>query len=286
MTTDNPAAPAVDGAPTTPALVIPSEAQERAPAAPAEGEKTTPASPAAADAAKPEETDGTTPPAGNEGDSEQQDEAEKKAPKVRFHERISQLVNDRKRVEAERDAALMELQRLQQPLRPQNYDDLDYETQQRITTQEAVNAAMAQQAYSRAEFLHQQAASTVHATFQAKVEAAREQLPDFDSVFNAGVPVTDTMAELIAESERAPQVAYWLGKNPHEAARIASLPAHRQGAELVRIEARVSPPSQARKVSKAPEPPPRVGTASSAVGVKDPGSMSAAEIQAMLFRPK
>lgn len=268
MTTDNPAAPAVDGAPVTaPEATSGTPAPTEATPAPEPSAGTEPATEAAPEAAK-------------EGEPEGQEE--QKAPKVRFHERISQLVSQRKQAEAERDAALAEVQRLSQGLRPQNYDDLDFETQQRINTQEAVNAAMAEQAYSRAQHLERQAAATVAATFQTKVEAVRDQLPDFDLVFNGAVPVTPTMAEIIAESDRAPQVAYYLGKNPHEAARIASLPAHRQGLELARIEARVSPPSQARKVSRAPEPPPTVG-ATATQGVKDPARMSVSEMEALLY---
>jgi hypothetical protein len=47
------------------------------------------------------------------------------------------------------------------------------------------------------------------------------------------------MAEAITESSVGPQVAYELGKNPAEAARIASLPPMRQIAEIGQLEARL-----------------------------------------------
>lgn len=87
--------------------------------------------------------------------------------------------------------------------------------------------------------------------------------------------MSDHAADLIAESDKGAEIAYWLGKNPHEATRINHLPPHMQGAEIARIEARLSTVST-RKTSNAPTPPP-VLNGQTAPGVKDPSSMSMAE---------
>jgi hypothetical protein len=70
------------------------------------------------------------------------------------------------------------------------------------------------------------------------------------------------MKDAIMVAERGPEVAYHLGSNPDEAARIASLPPLQQAIQLGRIEATLDPP---KKVSTAPTPPPTVskGNASS-----------------------
>ena len=65
------------------------------------------------------------------------------------------------------------------------------------------------------------------------------------------------MADAIRESARGAEVAYYLGKNPDEAAQIAALPPLSQATAIARLESRLG--SAASPVSKAPQP---VGTLS------------------------
>ncbi len=65
------------------------------------------------------------------------------------------------------------------------------------------------------------------------------------------------MADAIRELSRGPEIAYYLGRNPAEASRIASLPPVSQATAIARLEARIDAPQAS--VSKAPEP---VGTLS------------------------
>jgi hypothetical protein len=115
------------------------------------------------------------------------------------------------------------------------------------------------------------------ATFQAKLETARERIPDLDQALAslAPLPFTSTMAELITDSDRAPELAVWFSRNPAEVYRIASLPAHRQGMEIARIESRVTAPAP-KRISSAPAPL-ATSSGATAVNVPNPDKMSPGE---------
>ena len=84
----------------------------------------------------------------------------------------------------------------------------------------------------------------------------RQRVPDFDAVANnPNLAVTPVMADAIRESARGAEIAYYLGKNPGEAAHIASLPPVSQATAIARIEGRLG--AGGVSVSRAPEP---VGT--------------------------
>lgn len=103
---------------------------------------------------------------------------------------------------------------------------------------------------------HEQAqkAQAVAQTFAERQEAARERYVDFDEVaFNPSLPITDAMAETIRESELGCELAYYLGKNPAEAQRIAKLSPFVQAKELGRLETKLSD-APVKKPSAAPAP--------------------------------
>ena len=86
----------------------------------------------------------------------------------------------------------------------------------------------------------------------------RQRVPDFDTVaHNPNLAITPVMADAIRESGRGPEIAYYLGKNPAEAAHIASLPPVSQAIAIARLEGRIS--TGTPSVSRAPEP---IGTLS------------------------
>jgi len=173
----------------------------------------------------------------------------------------------------------------QQPQQPQNYgppqleqfDDYDQYEQARIAyvAQQMVDHRLQQAAVEQQR--HQ-----VLRSYEEREQAARQALPDFDAVArDPTLPITPLMAEVIRESDVGPQVAYHLGTNRQEAQRIASLPPHRQAAELGRIEAALgkSPQPQQRN---APPPPPRTVSGLSSGINKDPGEMSMSEYVAWM----
>ena len=95
-------------------------------------------------------------------------------------------------------------------------------------------------------------------TWQDVIEDARTRLPDFDAVVTDKTPIHARAAPFIVESEKAGDLAYYLGKNPKEAAALydqfETAPA-KALIELGRLEARLSAP-KAKTVSTAPKPAP------------------------------
>lgn len=94
------------------------------------------------------------------------------------------------------------------------------------------------------------------AAWAESVEDARTRIPDFDAVVTDKTPIHERAVPFIVESEKSAEVAYWLGKNPKEAAdlysKFESQPAQAL-LELGRIEARLSAP-EPKRVSTAPKP--------------------------------
>ncbi len=90
--------------------------------------------------------------------------------------------------------------------------------------------------------------------FQERLEDARDKYSDYDTVAGGNHPVTQAMADAITESDIGPDVAYFLGKNPKEATRIAQLSPLRQIAEIGRLEAKILAEPAVIKTSSAPEP--------------------------------
>jgi hypothetical protein len=100
---------------------------------------------------------------------------------------------------------------------------------------------------------HEAAARAAEAAWAEATAAFRAKAPDFDQVaHNPNLPVTPVMADAIRESKKGAEIAYWLGKNPSEAARIAALPPVSQATAIARLESRVAGSPSA--VSRAPEP--------------------------------
>lgn len=62
------------------------------------------------------------------------------------------------------------------------------------------------------------------------------------------------MADTIRASEVGPDVAYYLGSNPSEAAKIADLPPFLQAKEIGRLEAKLLSNPPVKKTTSAPPP--------------------------------
>jgi len=119
----------------------------------------------------------------------------------------------------------------------------------------------------RVEQTQSTAKNEVVEAFRGRVNAAKAELPDFEAVaFSEATPLNETMGRYILDSEKGPQVAYWLGQHQDEATRISALPPLRAAREMAFIEAKLNgttaPPPPKPKVSAAPPPTSEVsGTA-------------------------
>ena len=116
--------------------------------------------------------------------------------------------------------------------------------------------------------------------YHEREEDARSKYDDFEQVaYNPQLPVTDVMAQSIQASDIGPDVIYWLGSNPKEAARIATLPSILQAKEIGKIEAKIAANPPVKKTSTAPAPiapvAARVNTGSPAYDTTDPRSIKA-----------
>ncbi len=178
------------------------------------------------------------------------------------NERIDELTRARR--EAERQAEYWKAKASSTP----DYDSLDYED----GIAERVRNSTRQE---QAETAQHSVASLAQEAFGYRETIARERFNDYDAITrNPSVPITSTMAEIIRDSDTGPDLAYYLGKNVQEAARIAALPATRQAKELGRLEERITAPKPLPKQPPTPVSPVG-GTASG--GAKDPAKMSMSE---------
>lgn len=130
---------------------------------------------------------------------------------------------------------------------------------------------------------------TVRESMTKKVTAAKAKYEDFEAVTagdpkaGSGLILSPAMQQFVVESDSGLDVAYHLGKNPDEYARIFMLTPARQIAELGKIEASLAiapaappeKPKQAPPVSKAPPPPATVG------GTETPAPKSTSEASSM-----
>jgi hypothetical protein len=96
---------------------------------------------------------------------------------------------------------------------------------------------------------------SIEDSYADREEAAMDKYDDFDQVVkNPNLPISDAMAEAIKSSDVGPDVAYYLGTNIKEAARISKLSPLMQAKEIGKIEAKLSDNPPVRKTTSAPAP--------------------------------
>lgn len=280
MTDTTTMAPAVatDAVPSTPATEQPAKARDESGRFASTNDD--PATPAA-EAETPE--DGTPAP---DADKTEDPKLDKERKKASAKERIDQLTaqkhesnRQRQESDARADRAERRAHDLVQQLQAlQNADPLDPATDvRRAVKLENLTEAKAELAEAR-----QASHGARVAEFTAKVDAARDTIADLDQslqVFGK-IPLSDAACDVIASSDKAAEIASFLGKNTREGYRIANLPVYLQTAEIARLEARLSPPI-AKTVSTAPKPAPVLGGGSNPMSF-DPRSAGVADMQAQL----
>lgn len=92
--------------------------------------------------------------------------------------------------------------------------------------------------------------------YHDREEDARNKYDDFEQVaYNPKLPISTAMAETIQASDIGPDIAYYLGSNPKEAARIAALKSPiLQAKEIGKIEAKMASEPVLKKTTSAPPP--------------------------------
>lgn len=206
-----------------------------------------------------------------------------------FTKRIDELTKnwretERRAEEAARDAqywrdqALRAQQPQPQPAKPVEqavktladfeYDDVKYQSYLFEQAESRAVKAAEKRLREQQETDAKERRRTEFARREAEFEKAN---PDYRSKTRSpSFPVSDAMAEVFAESEEGPAVAFYLANNAGLAEQISKLPPLAAARELGRIEAKLIAAREkaAKTVSDAPPPPPKVESV-------DPGNVSA-----------
>ena len=150
-----------------------------------------------------------------------------------------------------------------------NYDETKY---QEALLSFATKAAEKTVTTKLSEWEHRQAQARASQSFKQREAEFAATVDDYaDKVYDPSVPISSAMAEVIAESDIGPKLAYHLADNRDLAARIAAMSPVQAARELGKIEAKLAAPAS-KPVSKAPPPPPKIASAEGEVD-KDPDKM-------------
>lgn len=215
-----------------------------------------------------------------ESDAAKNTDKGKEEPKRnRAQERINELTQKRHDAERRAAAAEAELARLRKPLSAKA--DATDEERDRVASRQAYREEMAENAEANVSEAARQAGELRRQVFEAKVEAVKDRSPDALAKFYA-VPCSPMMADYLAESDKAGELAAHLGGNPHEARRIAELPPARQAIELAKLEGRLQAAPEVRRISQAPAPSETRLKGGSSPPAFDASKANAGDVQAML----
>lgn len=119
----------------------------------------------------------------------------------------------------------------------------------------------------------ERAQATTQQQFTEREAAYARDNPDYaESVQDPGLKqyVTQTISQVIVESEHGPAMSHELAKNLPELQRISRLPPHQQAKELGKLEVKIAtapkrqavPPAKVVRQTQAPAPPTPVGSTS------------------------
>jgi hypothetical protein len=142
-----------------------------------------------------------------------------------------------------------------------------------------VREALQQTEVRASQSKQEQEAREVARTWATRQDAARNRLPDYDDVVgSSSVTVAPAVTDAILTSDKGPDIAYHLAKNPAVVARLNTMSPIAAAREIGRLEAALEKPST-RAAPAVPEPasisrPARTQTS-------DPSQMSHEQYRAM-----
>ena len=226
--------------------------------------------------ATPAESDAENTDQGDEAQDEQS--KPKKRNRNTAQERISELTARLRAAESAARSAERRLRELNKPVQQNGKapEELSFDEAEALRLRKAIRAERAAEVEHERDLQQNQAVAHRNAVFAAKVESVAERMPDLWQRFDQ-VPVTETAAEFIVESEKTVELAHYLASNPREAdriARIGKVDPRREAIELARIEGRLEKAPTTRKVSAAPPPHTKIAGAAVNTATKSPDQMS------------
>ena len=209
--------------------------------------------PAPEEEAKPVEQ--ATDTAVEEPTSEESPPSEEERPKkTGVQKRIDELVREREEAKRERDALKQRLEAANTGGGAPQLDDYDnYEDYLVARATFNMEQKQQQQRAEQDEQYRQALAIENAQLFAQRQEEAKKVYSDYEKVANnPNLPITPQMAQIITAQENGPDIAYYLGKNPQEAASLAQMDPMSAAIRIGQISAKVTTPTP--KPTSAPDP--------------------------------
>lgn len=132
-----------------------------------------------------------------------------------------------------------------------DYDDTAY---QAALVQHHVAVALAEDRQKQAQQAQVSAQETTFNTFQQKVAEFTKQAPDFHEVTGLVPDLQPETLEAVMQHEKAPEIAYYLGKHLDVADQIVQMTPIQAAIKLGEISAQLTATPKTVKTSAAPEP--------------------------------
>jgi hypothetical protein len=201
-----------------------------------------------------------------------------------FQRRIDQLTREKHDLRRQLDAVRAPKQEPTEPTADKTLADFDYDEKafakhiRQVSTEEARKAARGVLDEDRQKQTQESRAKT----WQQRSKQFATEHPDFTTkVYADDVHFSESITDAITESDHGPAIAYYLADNPEELERISKMSAANAGRAIGRLESKFEAkqeateveakeadaeeePKEEKRVTKAPEPPPKIGGASTA----------------------
>jgi hypothetical protein len=217
----------------------------------------TPAKPA-----KAKTEDETAPPAGAEETTQETEKKAQKGINKRFSDLTGEIRDLKAQLAAKQAAEGKPGAAIPPAIDPSEPVAANFETYEAyvkaLTKYEIAQAGKATEAKATAK--------TMAESWEARKAEARTRIDDFDEFAGADIPISAVMNAAILESDSGADIAYFLGKNPEEAARIAKLPPVSAAVAIGKIEAslaKATPEKPKPAAVKLPPKPPATVSAGS-----------------------
>ncbi len=239
----------------------------------AQGAETVVATPPETAAPVADTTPATTPEAAAAEAGETNAADDRRENRRTARERIAQLTRQKRELEEQ-------VARLTAKTAPPKIEDFaDPAEYDRAQQKHAAREVLADVAAEQVRGEEARIKAEVQTAWSESVAAFKATAPDFEAVvYRPDVPINQTMADTLMVMDDGPALAYHLGRNPHEAARLAALPPVLAAAEMGRMAERLRAPPR-RVASSAPPPVAPVVGAGGPVS-KSPAEMTQAEYNA------
>jgi hypothetical protein len=209
---------------------------------------------------------------GDDGAGKSEEEKQSPDKRTRSERRIAQL--NARLGDAQRQIAQLHGRIRGGQWRAGDLDPLDFRTDadyQAALLEATFNRMDGRRAQQEARELERETLEATQELWNARAEAFRTSAPDFDAVvYSDKLPLNETTLRSLPNVDGGARIAYYLGKNPSDAARLARMSPQETLIELGRLEEKTRPPP-ARKISEAPQPVQTLAGGSSASPVTPDG---------------